>query len=273
MKATEKQAVDWLERSLAKSRADFLGRNGVTCSGCGRDILATETRTRCFECGGDFCACGPTCDHEQRSLYRGFTLIEDPAELIPLARKYLAEACYGHFHVNDSIWFSGFTVFIDYLENRMTPSDEFAADLGELEQRGAAVVRIAVTGDEAVADQPVRGAGDARRVHLQARDHARQRQGARAAEGEQAQHLVARERQRERAQRGVHPREQQLLGPHDRGHQRHAVGGVVPAVHEPLPLRLGERVDGQGVRAGHSPTLPGREPDPDPRRIAVRACS
>ncbi|MBY6382360.1 hypothetical protein HG717_00205 [Rhodococcus erythropolis] len=129
MKATEKQAVDWLERSLAKSRADFLGRNGVTCSRCGRDILATETRTRCFECGGDFCACRPTCDHEQRSLYRGFTLIEDPAELIPLARKYLAEACYGHFHVNDSIWFSGFTVFIDYLENRMTPSDEFAADL------------------------------------------------------------------------------------------------------------------------------------------------
>ncbi|WP_377454527.1 CmcI family methyltransferase [Rhodococcoides fascians] len=129
MKATEKQAVDWLERSLAKSPADFLGRNGATCSRCGRDIAAAETRTQCAECGGVFCADGPACEHEKQSLYKGFPLIEDLAELIPLARKHLAEACYGRFHVDDSIWFSGFTVFIDYLENRITPSAEFATDL------------------------------------------------------------------------------------------------------------------------------------------------
>lgn len=129
MKATEKQAIDWLERSLAQSSDDFLGRNGATCSHCGRAIPATETRIRCFECGGDFCSYEPACDHEQRSLYRGFPLIEDPAELIPLARKHLADACYDRFHVNDSIWFSGFTVFINYLENSVTPSAEFAADL------------------------------------------------------------------------------------------------------------------------------------------------
>lgn len=129
MKATEKQAVDWLERSLAKSPADFLGLYGATCSRCERDIAATETRIHCFECGGDFCTYGPTCDHEQKTQYRGFPLIEDPAELVPLARRHLAEACYGRFHVNDSIWFSGFTVIIDYLENRITPSDKFAAVL------------------------------------------------------------------------------------------------------------------------------------------------
>lgn len=130
MKATEKQAVDWLERSLAKSAADFLGRNGTTCTRCGRGIPATETRTHCFDCGGDFCADGPACDHEQRAEYPGLPLIEDPAVLIGLGRTHLAKACYGRFHVDDSIWFSGFTVFIDYLENRITPSAEFAADLG-----------------------------------------------------------------------------------------------------------------------------------------------
>lgn len=129
MKATEKQAVDWLERALAKSTADFLGRNGTTCTRCGRDIPATETRTHCFECGGNFCADGPTCDHTQRTEYPGFPLIEDPAVLVGLARKHLDEACYGRFHVDDSIWFSGFTVFIDYLENRVTTSEKFAADL------------------------------------------------------------------------------------------------------------------------------------------------
>ncbi len=129
MKATEKQAVDWLERSLGKSDVDFLGCNGTTCTDCGRVITATETRTHCFECGGDFCADGLACDHKQHAEYPGLPLINDPKVLIGLARKHLAAACYGRFHVDDSIWFSGFTFFIDYLENRVTPSAEFAADL------------------------------------------------------------------------------------------------------------------------------------------------
>lgn len=129
MKATEKQAVDWLEQSLAKSPADFLGRNSTSCSNCGRHLAAAETRSHCFECGGDFCNCAAPCDHNQIAIFRGFPVIEELAELVPLARRHLAEACYDHFHVNDSIWFSGFTVFVDYLENRITPSDEFAAEI------------------------------------------------------------------------------------------------------------------------------------------------
>lgn len=129
MKATEKQAVDWLERNLRKSGADFLGRSGTTCTDCGRDIASVEKRTHCFECDGDFCEDAAACAHEQHVEYPGFPLIEDPGVLVGLARKHLAEACYGRFHVDDSIWFSGFAVFIDYLENRITPSVEFEDDL------------------------------------------------------------------------------------------------------------------------------------------------
>jgi len=129
MKATEKQAVDWLERSLSRSPGDFLGKNRTTCTECGRVIASTETRTHCFECGGEFCADGPSCGHELRVDYPGLKQIEDPVLLIELARKHLAEACYGRFHVDDSIWFSGFKFFIDFLENQIKPSDELAADL------------------------------------------------------------------------------------------------------------------------------------------------
>ena len=130
MKATEKQAVDWLARSLLKVPVDFLGKDGVSCTGCGRQIAATEARNHCFECGGNFClTCDRSCDHELRVEYPGFPEIEDPQLLIELARKHLAEACYGRFHVNDSIYFSGFKFFIDYLEDHHTPGIEPSADL------------------------------------------------------------------------------------------------------------------------------------------------
>ncbi|OLT52569.1 hypothetical protein BJF87_13665 [Gordonia sp. CNJ-863] len=55
-------------------------------------------------------------------------------DMLELARKHLANACYGKFHVDDSIWFSGFRLFIEFLESRLGESSESLAGLGELEQ-------------------------------------------------------------------------------------------------------------------------------------------
>jgi cephalosporin hydroxylase len=133
MKATEKQAVDWLVRSLPKAPGDVLGKGRISCAGCGRQIAAAEARTHCLECGGNFCmTCDRGCDHDLRVDYPGFPEIDDPEVVVELARKHLAEAVYGRFHVNDSIWFSGFKFFIDYLEDQITPGDEPRADVEEL---------------------------------------------------------------------------------------------------------------------------------------------
>lgn len=61
--------------------------------------------------------------------------------------------------------------------------------------------------------------------------------------GEQSQHLVSCERQREGLQRAIDVREHQLVGSHDRGDRRHAIGRRLPAVRDPLALHLGDRID------------------------------
>ena len=71
----------------------------------------------------------------------------------------------------------------------------------EHEHRGAAVDRVRLAHDEPVADEPVDGVRHAGGMHLQPRDGARHRHPSLAREAEQPQHLVPRERQRERFQR------------------------------------------------------------------------
>jgi methylmalonyl-CoA mutase cobalamin-binding domain/chain len=117
-----------------------------------------------------------------------------------------------------------------------------ASGVGDRGEHLAAVVGVAGTPDEPLLLQPVDGTGDARRVHLEQRPHPGHRQLAAGREREQHEDLVARERQVARAEHRVDPLHEQLLDPHDRGDQRHPVGGLRPAVRHPLPASLADRV-------------------------------
>jgi hypothetical protein len=80
-------------------------------------------------------------------------------------------------------------------------------------------------------------------MHLEARDGAGHRHPSLSCEAEEAEHLVPRERQAERLERGVDAREHQLLRADDRGDGGHAGGGRFPAMLDPLALGLGDRID------------------------------
>src|SRR5690606_6986056 len=138
--------------------------------------------------------------------------------------------------------------------------DQVASRFGEGEERCPAVVRVRLAQHQSVAHQALGGARHAGRVHLQAGDDARQRQRARPAERQQAQHLVPGEGHPEWLQRGIHPRQQQLLGAHHRRDHRHALCGIRPAVGDPLALGFGERVDRERARACHGSTVSGARP-------------
>ena len=79
-------------------------------------------------------------------------------------------------------------------------------------------------------------------------------------EREQPQQLEAREREVEPGELLVDPRQQHLLGPHDRRDRGHARRGVVPAVLHPLAPRFGDRIHRHKLRRsvsdcrGSSPT-------------------
>ena len=74
----------------------------------------------------------------------------------------------------------------------------------------------------------------------------------RPAEGQQHQHLVAGEGHAVRPEDRLDPGERDLVGPHQRGHRRHAVGGLRPAVstHCRRASAIGSR-EAAGGHAGH----------------------
>src|SRR5690606_6398212 len=88
-------------------------------------------------------------------------------------------------------------------------------------------------------------------VHLQPRHYAGERHAATAGKGEEPQEFKTRERQTKRLESSLDPREQQLLRPHHRGHESHAVRRVLPAVVGPLTLGLSDRVDLKGSAFRH----------------------
>ena len=120
--------------------------------------------------------------------------------------------------------------------------DDVATGVGQGGQDHAAVVVATEAFDVPLLDEPLDRTGHAGGMHLEQGSEARHRHRAGLHEGQQAQHLVARERQVERSQHGVDALHQQLLDAHDGGHHGHAVGGVVPAVADPLAVRLVDRV-------------------------------
>jgi hypothetical protein len=87
-------------------------------------------------------------------------------------------------------------------------------------------------------------------VHLEQRAHPGHRHRARRGERQQPQHLVPGEGQAERPQDGVDPLEQELLHADDGRHHRHPVGRGLPAVGDPLPVRL---ADGVALAGAHRP--------------------
>jgi hypothetical protein len=91
-------------------------------------------------------------------------------------------------------------------------------------------------------------------VDLQAVAHLAERERAGAAEEQQQQRLIAREREIPGLQRRVQARHQDLLDPHDRRHGRHRGHGLLAPVSRPLPLRLGDRVEAQARRPRHQNT-------------------
>ena len=126
---------------------------------------------------------------------------------------------------------------------------------GQAGQRAPPVVGVRPAGDEAVRLQAVDRVGHAGGVDLQALADLAQGQRALARERQQHEHLVAGEREPERAKDGVGAGEEDLLQPHDGGHDRHARRLVRPAVRTPLALRLGDRIEAQPSWFGHGRTL------------------
>ena len=121
--------------------------------------------------------------------------------------------------------------------------DDLAAGVGDGGVDDAAVGLAPGPQHVALCLEAAHGAGDAGGVHLQQRADPGHRQLAARGEGEQAEHLVACEGQVEGPQHGVDARVDQLVHADQRGHHRHAVGGLGPAVRLPLAAGLADRVD------------------------------
>ena len=121
----------------------------------------------------------------------------------------------------------------------------------DLGQGGSAVGGMRKAGDQTLLLQAVDGIGDAGRMDLEPGTDLAERQSPGPAEQEQHQHLVAGEGEPQRSEQGIDPGQVDLLGPEDRRHGRHPLGGVGPAVGSPLPARLGDRIEAQGAVGSH----------------------
>jgi hypothetical protein len=112
------------------------------------------------------------------------------------------------------------------------------------------------TRDEPGRLEAVDGVRDAGLVHLQPRPDRAHRQRPTSAEEQQHEDLVAGEGHVEGLEHRLDPRQRDLVRAHEGGDRGHAVGGVAPAVLDPLPVRLGDRVRGEAWRGlGHDRIL------------------
>jgi hypothetical protein len=112
-------------------------------------------------------------------------------------------------------------------------------------------VGVGDAADQVLCLEPVDGVRHARGVHLQALADPAQRQRPGAAEEQEHEELVAGEREVERPEHLLDPRQHDLLGAHQRGHRGHPARDVAPAVRLPLPAGLRHRVERQGTAWCH----------------------
>ena len=130
-----------------------------------------------------------------------------------------------------------------------------AALVGERGQGRASVGRMLDPLDEAVEFEPVDGVRDAGGVHLEPLPDLAERQPAGAREVEEHEHLEAGEGEPHRPEGCIDPTEQDLVGTHDRGDQRHARRRVGPSGLAPVPRRFVDRIEAEGLPACHGAEL------------------